>query len=172
MALIRRFIRRLANILGGLLVIAALIVIFVRELQEYPQSAKWPPVPGSVVTSRAQSNEDGVSLDFQYEYIVDGRSYASDRYTFFEYIILNKDDQVYEIVEQYPAGSEVTVYYDPANPSKAIIKRTFQLADLESTILMALCLASVLIFAVMGFFLRLIYRVFLRSFVGLIRGMG
>jgi hypothetical protein len=32
---------------------------------------------------------------------------------------------VRELLDKYPAGTEVTVYYDPANPDSAVIERRF-----------------------------------------------
>ena len=88
----RRTGGRLFNLLGGLLAIVALIVVFVRELQEFPRSAFWPSVQGTVITSRLSSSDDDVSLDFEYRYTVDGVPYTSDRVTFFQYVVMSSEE--------------------------------------------------------------------------------
>jgi len=57
-----------------------------------------------------------------YDYRVDGRQYEGDRISFGPPIKLDKHDTSDALPHRlYPPTSRVTVYYDPANPSIAVL---------------------------------------------------
>lgn len=151
--------KRLSNLVGALIAIVALLVVFVREMQEFPRSLNWPTVQGTVITSNVLTDgEGGLSLVFEYSYVVDGVSYTNDRATFFQYVTMSGDRQINQFVSENPVRSQVNVLYDPGDPTKAVIMRTIPLEQIWSPILLGVCLGSVLIFAVLGFFFRLLTR--------------
>ena len=61
----------------------------------------------------------------RYTYDVQGRSYESDRIAFGSSVDSGTSDSRYarEWVERYPAGSEVDVWFDPRDPSRAVLIR-------------------------------------------------
>lgn len=60
--------------------------------------------------------------DVQYEYVVDGITYQSNRF-WSEKMQINKADKIQALVAQYPVGTQVTVYYDPNNPADAFLQK-------------------------------------------------
>jgi hypothetical protein len=101
---------------------------------EVRQAAKWPSAPGTVVANFVQSmqNQPGeLAYNFsdtevrnipmvEYEFHVGSRKYRGNRITIGE---RTSGHELEAILGRYPVGAEVTVYYDPANPEKAVLER-------------------------------------------------
>lgn len=86
----------------------------------------WPTTMGRVLSSKvSQNNNDvkyGVTPEVTYTYEVDGKKHKS------ESILrggISSRGRKYseEVVARYPKGAEVTVYYNPQNPSEACLER-------------------------------------------------
>jgi hypothetical protein len=56
-----------------------------------------------------------------YEYTVDGTTYDGDRIKIG--LGAGSEGSARDIVERYPAGAEVTAYYDPGNPGSAVLEQ-------------------------------------------------
>ncbi len=91
-------------------------------------SSRWHSTTGRVVSHKiAVKAGKGSSRHIPvilYSYRVDGTSYQSDRIAFDD--LPNESynkEETQKIFEQYPPGKEVTVYYDPANPSQSVLQR-------------------------------------------------
>ncbi|OKO69196.1 hypothetical protein AC629_41480 [Bradyrhizobium sp. NAS80.1] len=115
--------------LGLILVAAAVKTWQTREARSWPQAA------GKVVRSVAEVREVRVSDDDReegyrlenrnfanvtYEYAVGGRKLRNNR------ISIGEDLGNFEVAEKlakYPAGSIVTVYYNPRHPDQAVLER-------------------------------------------------
>ena len=78
-------------------------------------SSDWPQTKGVITKSR----DAGDFLDLLYVYRVDGTEYSSNRidYSDGRRSSLNSSKES----ERYPEGKEVTVYYDPSKPSRAVL---------------------------------------------------
>ena len=86
--------------------------------------SQWPSTMGNVVASRVEhrSSSDG-STDYpviQYSYQVGGQSYQGMK--------LAPGPEVggtgaRKVVGRYPAGAQVMVFYNPQNPSDAVLER-------------------------------------------------
>jgi hypothetical protein len=114
----------------GLILIAATVKTWqAREVRSWPQTS------GKVVSSVAEvrdvrvaddDREDGYRLEQHnfanvvYEYSVAGRKVRGDRISVGED---PGDFQVAERLAKYPAGSVVTVYYNPVHPEQAVLER-------------------------------------------------
>ena len=114
----------------GLLLIAAVV-----KTWQVREARNWPQVPGKVVTSVAEvrevrvsdsDREEGYRLDKRnfanvtYEYAVGGRKLRCNR------ISIGEDLGNFEVAEKlakYPAGSIVSVYYNPRHPDQAVLER-------------------------------------------------
>lgn len=114
----------------GLLLVAAVV-----KTWQAREARSWPQVPGKVVTSVAEAREVRVSDDDReegyrlesrtfanvtYEYAVGGRKLRRNR------ISIGEDLGNFEVAEKlakYPAGSIVTVYYNPRHPDQAVLER-------------------------------------------------
>lgn len=87
-------------------------------------SESWPTTDGEILSStvRVDTDEDGTSYfgDVTFRYSVDDIVYTSDNVSFGQYG--GNRDHAEEIVARYPAGSGVTVHYDPADVETAVLE--------------------------------------------------
>ena len=99
------------------------------------EARSWPQAMGKVVTSAAEVREVRVSDDDRedghrmekrnfanvvYEYSAGGRKLQCNRISIGEDL---GNFQVAEKLAKYPAGSVVTVYYNPRHPEQAVLER-------------------------------------------------
>ena len=111
------------------------LITFVKW-REVQRLSRWSPTPGKIISSRVEAREvrsSGVGSDssdttemrnfpaITFEYKVGGKKFRSSRYSVKENL---GNFEVTETLAQFPTGAEVTVFYDPADPSKAVIERT------------------------------------------------
>ena len=123
-------------IVGGLM-IGLLVLATAVKFYEVHKATNWRSVPGKVLASKsvarrvrtAESHaraEQGGDLtlrtfaEVRYEYRVDGKRYTSDRVSIGENL---GDYQVAETLARYPVGARVAVFYDPADPGKAVLQK-------------------------------------------------
>ncbi|MDY7109627.1 MAG: DUF3592 domain-containing protein [Planctomycetota bacterium] len=83
-------------------------------------------VSGAEITSETSTDSDGHSsttyrAEISFRYDVDGRTYASDTY---RYGAMGSSDRSYaeSVAQRYPVDSEVTVHYNPRDPSDAVLE--------------------------------------------------
>lgn len=101
-----------------------------RRRADEAKCATWPSVTGRVIASSAAGFDvDDIgycSPHVLYEYVVGGVRYTSDR-LWFGVTDLNeiRREAVQDYVDTlFPAGADVTVYYDPDKPDSAVLVRT------------------------------------------------
>ncbi len=88
----------------------------------------WLTTPGKVTDSRVASHTSfrngrqttQINAQVKYEYQVMGQTYESDKLGFGNAGSGRKNANAK--VAEYPVGSAVTVHYDPADPSKAVLE--------------------------------------------------
>lgn len=92
-------------------------------------STTWPTVDGTVTESRVEtkkSNERNEGPSYRavviYDYKVNDESYTSERIWFGSEVSTSKRAQMREVVDQFPEGQQTTVYYDPEDPSEAVLQ--------------------------------------------------
>jgi hypothetical protein len=89
------------------------------------RSRQWPSITGRVVESGTTQVNDGDSTTYKarirYEYLVGDQQYIGDRISIrgAESIFRNK---INSIVERYPVGASVEVFYDPQQPQMAVLE--------------------------------------------------
>jgi len=91
----------------------------------------WTPVTGSVLASELHSRtewKDGLQRtlympNITYTYTVGGRAYTSNRYSLGAETEWSKPQFVESQLKKHPAGSQVTVYYNPTAPAEAVLAR-------------------------------------------------
>ena len=107
-----------------------LLVVGYRDISEAGTSADWPTVQGTIVSSAVDSRRSSTSqgrprttfhADVRYKYAVGGAELVGDRVTVGDDTSTSSSD-AREIVARYPAGSKVTVSYDPANPAQSVLE--------------------------------------------------
>jgi hypothetical protein len=95
---------------------------------EARQSRSWPSAQGRITKSDLVVKEKRVGklgkssrkrkmryASIEYRYQVDGIKYKSNRVTF------GMSESADELVAEYPYNSSVSVYYDPTDPSSAVL---------------------------------------------------
>ena len=102
---------------------------------EASASRDWPSVQGeveSVYVRRTRDNRSSTQgsysyhFEVTYNYLVNDITYISDRYSLGDGSTASSrystdDEARADARETYPTGSEITVYYDPADPSSAVL---------------------------------------------------
>jgi hypothetical protein len=95
----------------------------------YRQSTQtWQSTTGTVLMSSVQESYSGGSHSTYpvvvYQYDVSGQRYQSQRIKAGEqFLNVRITGQAEAAVQKYPIGSTVTVYYNPSNPSEAVLER-------------------------------------------------
>ncbi|WP_198159740.1 DUF3592 domain-containing protein [Picosynechococcus sp. PCC 7003] len=122
------------GILGGLLSIFGIYFLVIAN-----QSLSWPSVQGSVVQTEIRretrsKGSPGATLNtyveyyvsVNYTYDVEGHSYFSSRYSLGEGDRVSRrykerSDAEAEAISRFPEGTTVIVYYDPKQPTEAVL---------------------------------------------------
>lgn len=111
-------------------------VVITVKLRQVRAAARWPSVPGEIVSSAPSSgqvtthhatydeSEDKVEVRnyarITYQYTVAGQPYTCSRLSVGEDL---GNDDVEGKLQRYPVGRAVQVFYDPADPAKAVLER-------------------------------------------------
>jgi len=123
------------------------------NLFESYQSSRWAITEGQIILSKlgivertpGTSRKNPVPIaKIKYSYTVKGKSYTSSRRSFNDYGSDIRDQQQ-NIVDGYPVGKIVKVYFDPDNPQQAILEH-------RSPVLYYLVFGGGVIFALIGYF--------------------
>lgn len=115
----------LSFVIGGAVAFLAL-----RDAKRGLDSRRWPTTSGTVMTSRvtvsrsqdsdgSSSTTYGAKVAFQYE--VEGEVYVGDTRSFADYRS-GSSRRAHRITDQYPEGSQVTVYYHPRRPHLSVLE--------------------------------------------------
>lgn len=106
----------------GAIGVAWSVVTFASALS----SPKWPAVPGVVAVSDLQRSrgEGGFTYraEISYRYLVDGTELVSNRAQFGDRIELSWSSGAVRLLQKYPVGRSVNVYYNPYDPEEAVLE--------------------------------------------------
>jgi hypothetical protein len=104
------------------------------------RSKSWPAVTGTIIDSAPAKSEkpDGSSIyvaNIIYSYEVDRIGFISESISCFGYDLLNPSDAYYtgsineitSLLDKYPVGDNVKVYYNPEDPEESVIKTDLKL---------------------------------------------
>ena len=113
------------------LTLGAIAAWFVfRDRRRNRAARAWPGIAGRIVESRVEAKTlpgDRPTIRFApriaYEYAVSDRTYRSERIAFGEVFWSLAPQGAAAKVARYPAGAEVTVYYNPRRPEEAVLER-------------------------------------------------
>ena len=91
-------------------------------------SQSWLPTNGRVLKSRVEvisGRYTSVKPYVLYEYQVNSQTYQSDMIRASDKIMVIQRGSraAYDTIDRYPEGASVTVYYNPQNPSEAVLER-------------------------------------------------
>ena len=109
---------------------AALVVITIVYFWFLFATRHWLPADGLIVTSRVVSGwRGGVNGSdtetantplVEYEYKVNDRKLRSDRIMIGH---AKSESELESVLDRYPLGAKVVVYYNPADPKDAVLER-------------------------------------------------
>ncbi len=121
-AVVRAWLFIIACLIGGPLMCS----MGLRNANEAVHAATWPTAPGEVQsvevkTSRGTRGRETFTPDVKYVYAVRGTKYESDRIDFGD-PGFSSQERARAVAERYRVGQSVTVHYDPANLSAAVLK--------------------------------------------------
>ncbi|MEO7995026.1 MAG: DUF3592 domain-containing protein [bacterium] len=119
----------LGQLIVGFILVAVIVFgawVLVRERQRADASTHWPSVPGAIVTSELRAPAEGSSDDnyyvkVEYEYVVAGAHYTSEKLQFGGSNAFHDHDSAAAFQDRYPDGDPVTAFYDPAQPSLSVL---------------------------------------------------
>jgi hypothetical protein len=102
------------------------------DYQNSQASQSWPSVEGTITSAEIVSDgfrrfRERFKAVIAYSYSVDGAPYSSNRIAFQGYGSLMDEESV---VEKYSVGSKHPVFYDPANPSSAVLEKGFTMTSI------------------------------------------
>jgi len=90
-------------------------------------AGNWASTTGKVVTSRVEvsgGDHTTVSPHIVFQYNVYDKEYSNSQIKAGDiHMSTYSSRNAYDIVDKYPVGSEVTVYYDPENPEQSALER-------------------------------------------------
>ena len=119
------------------------ILIGLYLVTEHMASQSWNQTTATIVRSGVQRNvhmrrvnnqvhtEIDYDVEATYKYTVDGKSYTGNRYdlgkgtSFSKSFNKRTDAKKWLEASPYKKGSEITIYYDPENPSESMVSKSF-----------------------------------------------
>ena len=109
-------------------------------------SANWPQATGEVIASsiRTETNEDGTvyHADVVYKFVADDQWWEANS-VFFGATGESNRPRAAQVVERYPVGERVTVFYNPADPETAVLEPGLTFSSYVSLIIGVLILGII-----------------------------
>jgi NADH:ubiquinone oxidoreductase subunit 3 (subunit A) len=110
----------------------SMLIKLIANFRKANQSKQWSTTNGEIISSeldaQTSTDEEGnqsttyiAQVFFRYQ--VGGLEYESGRINFNYGMRTSNIRKQQSIVEQYPQGSTVTVFYDPDNPEESVLER-------------------------------------------------
>ncbi len=97
-----------------------------QDIQHAMASSNWPTAPGMIQSSsveyhRSQKGSGTYGAKVLYSFTANDLAYNGGQVAFGDYSS-GSPDHANSIVNRYPQGESVTVYYDPANPEFCVLE--------------------------------------------------
>ncbi len=102
--------------LGGFLLSDA-----IKSYQKFITSKSWPSVQGTIIKSevlRFDNRSSAYSFMVTYQYELNGKEYQNNRVALWT---ISSEEHCNRLLEQFPQGKSVPIYYPPNEPSKPIL---------------------------------------------------
>jgi Protein of unknown function (DUF3592) len=129
---------------------AVLYAVQFRQGLRADASKKWPRASGTVTASaleKAPGHRWRYRAALQYSYRVGGKDYQASR--IFWGGNEGREKHMTSVVETYPAGGAIRVFYDPKNPAEAVLD-PIQNTGSRQLVLYALAMVTLGLFTVTG----------------------
>lgn len=116
----------------AMLISAGLVFLGMRQRKKARAATTWAEVPGEILSSRIESrtttDEDGDETTWHtpqvsYRYAFQGSEFVGQRLRFGSTKTLNAK-KAEDMLAPYPAGANVTIRVNPANPAEATLEAT------------------------------------------------
>jgi hypothetical protein len=90
------------------------------------KSRAWPRTSGTITVDDLERDRmlrfTTYRAEVAYRYTVEGKEYAANRVFFGDSVATSLSGPAARRIVKYPVGSKVTVFYDPARPSTAVLE--------------------------------------------------
>ena len=126
-----RAIGRRCLIAGAIFLVLGLAAFIGMQMAQshIDRAQEWPSVDGEIVTSEIATVtgrfkygiRTSVVADIGYVYSVNGQNYQGEHLRLLPMLHMKGEGTPEEIVARYPVGRSVEVYYDPGDPSSAVL---------------------------------------------------
>lgn len=110
------------EIAGIIAQIIALVIIIVPAKKWWlaKQSLKWQQTKGMVV--KGLNSSISGALEFLYSYEIQGVVHQGNRPFFANSFKNLKGKRMWDLIEKYPEGKEVNVFYNPSSPNESTLE--------------------------------------------------
>src|SRR5579863_6023630 len=102
-------------------------VVLSEMLHQSDAQHRYREVNGRVLSSRVVTHPGTHTTEFEpqvyFEYSVVAKTYRSDRYSFDTHSYSSGRNYAQRVVDEYPPGKTIPVFYDPEHPEVAILNR-------------------------------------------------
>ena len=136
---------------------AVVVLMGLRQSARGRETRGWSHATGRVLASRVEEEHGGAEeqgypryrFDVRYSYEVRGRTYESDQVWYGSASAPASQDRDWhrQWAERFPAGREVDVWYDPADPRRAVLVRGAPRGQLAAYLVVGMALVAAGIFA-------------------------
>ncbi len=110
-----------------------------RSVFKQLQALTFAPAEATVVDSEVAEDGSGEDASYKakirYRYVVAGQEFTGDRYR--HGFRFGNRSYIEKLVQAYPAGSQTTAYYNPADPAEALLSPGFSAHDFFGLLCMA-----------------------------------
>ena len=118
------------------------ILIGINTIYQTYKSSSWPSVQGQIISSEIKShsstytdtttnrtkNETVYDAQINYRYVVNGITYNNGDVRIGGTVRTNMKMWTTKLLDKYPRGKVVNVYYNPENPFQSVLEKGFQLS--------------------------------------------
>ena len=110
------------------LVGGVILAVGISAMQRASESESWPMVKGEVIRTdivRERARNGGGSTyqaKVEYQYAIEGVTHYGSRVSFAGNVNTSNRGAAMKITDQYRKGTEVAVYYDPADPEESVLE--------------------------------------------------
>ncbi len=124
---VRRLNRILIAVGTGVLIVGSVVlaIFFIRPLLHWNSAQSWPSADAKILSSEIEVSKAKESTSYEakftYTFDVDGQEYSGNQYGFFVFSGSEKASE--ELVSRYPVGAETKIFYNPGQPSDAVMDR-------------------------------------------------
>ncbi|CAN5429313.1 hypothetical protein BH10PLA2_BH10PLA2_33050 [soil metagenome] len=81
----------------------------------------WPSISGVIVASEIEAHDEMTAAKIRYEYVVEGKILEGRAVSFGD-VGSSDSSHAQAIVKKYPVGTQVSIFYEPSNPTRSVLE--------------------------------------------------